>query len=81
MKYFLRILFIMLLISLFVGYYFKNSGDHELGNKIVGITVLAGAFLFMPVFLKHRWQGKKLEDYTLTQKNFDKIRSKQQKSK
>jgi hypothetical protein len=39
----------MLLISLFVGYYFKNSGDHELGNKIVGITVLAGAFLFMPV--------------------------------
>ena len=54
MKYFLRILFIMLLISLFVGYYFKNSGDHELGNKIVGITVLAGAFLFMPVFLKHR---------------------------
>jgi ribosomal protein S19 len=69
----------MLLISLSVGYYFKNSGDHELGNKIVGITVFAGAFLFMPVFLKHRWQGKKLKDYTLTQKNFDKIRSKQQK--
>ena len=79
MKYFLRILFIMLLISLSVGYYFKNSGDRELGNKIVGITVLAGAFLFMPVFLKYRWQGRKLEDYTLTQKNFDKIRSKQQK--
>ena len=79
MKYFLRIFFIMLLISLFVGYYFKNSGDYELGNKIVGITVLAGAFLFMPVFLKYRWQGRKLEDYTLTQKNFDKIRSKQQK--
>jgi len=79
MKYFLRILLIILLISLSVGYYFKNSGDHELGNKIVGITVLAGAFLFMPIFLKHRWQGKNLKDYTLTQKNFDKMRRKQQK--
>lgn len=79
MKYFLRILFVTLLASLTTGYYFKNSGDQELGNKIVGITVLAGAFLFMPVFLKQRWQGKKLEDYTLTQKNFDKMRSKQQK--
>jgi hypothetical protein len=79
MKYFLRILFIILLASLITGYYFKDSGDQELGNKIVGITVLAGAFLFMPLFLKQRWQGKKLEDYTLTQKNFDKIRSKQQK--
>ena len=78
MKYFLRILLIILLISLSVGYYFKNSGDHELGNKIVGITVLAGAFLFMPIFLKHRWQGKNLKDYTLTQKNFDKMRRKQQ---
>ena len=78
MKYFLRILLIILLISLSVGYYFKNSGDHELGNKIVGITVLAGAFLFMPIFLKHRWQGKNLKDYTLTQKNFDKMRKKQQ---
>jgi hypothetical protein len=79
MKYFLRILFVTLLASLTTGYYFKNSGDQELGNKIVGITVLAGAFLFMPVFLKQRWQGKKLEDYTLKQKNFDKMRSKQQK--
>ena len=79
MKYFLRILFVTLLASLTTGYYFKNSGDQELGNKIVGITVLAGAFLFMPVFLKQRWQGKKLDDYTLTQKNFDKMRSKQQK--
>ena len=79
MKYFLRILFVTLLASLTTGYYFKNSGDQKLGNKIVGITVLAGAFLFMPVFLKQRWQGKKLEDYTLKQKNFDKMRSKQQK--
>ena len=79
MKYFLRILFVTLLASLTTGYYFKNSGDQELGNKIVGITVLAGAFLFMPVFLKQRWQGKKLENYTLTQKNFDKMRSNQQK--
>jgi hypothetical protein len=49
----------------------------DLGNKIVGFSVLAGAFVFMPVFLVHRWRGKKLSDYTLTQENLEKMKPQQ----
>lgn len=74
MKYFLRLLFLLIMISLITGLYVKNTGDTLLGNKIIGFTVLAAAFLFMPVFLVYRWKGKNLKDYTLSKENLDKLR-------
>jgi len=50
-----------------------------LGNKIIGFTVLTAAFVFMPVFLVHRWKGKRLKDYTLSKENLDKVRNLDQK--
>ena len=74
MKYFLRLLFLLIMISLITGLYVKNTGDTLLGNKIIGFTVLAAAFLFMPVFLVYRWKGKNLKDYTLSKENLNKLR-------
>ena len=74
MKYFLRLLFLLIMISLITGLYVKNTGDTLLGNKIIGFTVLAAAFLFMPVFLVYRWKDKNLKDYTLSKENLDKLR-------
>ena len=79
MKYFLRILFLGILISLAYGFYINSSGNTLLGNKIIGFTVLSASFVFMPIFLVYRWKGKRLKDYTLSKENIDKLRNLQQK--
>ena len=79
MKYFLRILFMGILISLAYGLYINSTGNTLLGNKIIGFTVLTAAFVFMPIFLIHRWKGKLLKDYTLSKENLDKVRNLDQK--
>ena len=79
MKLFLKIFFFSLLSCLIIGFYiqtFENSND---GNKIIGFTVLTAAFIFMPIFLVHRWKGKKLKDYTLSKENLEKLRNSYQK--
>jgi len=43
---------------------------------IIGLSVLIGAFIFMPIFLAIRWKGKKLKDYTLSDENLKKMREK-----
>ena len=79
MKYFLRILFLGILISLAYGLYINSTGNTLLGNKIIGFTVLTAAFVFMPIFLIYRWKGKLLKDYTLSKENLDKLRNLDQK--
>ena len=79
MKNFLRFLFLGILLSLAMGFYVNNTGNSLLGNKIIGFTVLISAFIFMPIFLIHRWSGKKLQDYTLSKENLEKLRDLDQK--
>ncbi|MBG6133209.1 hypothetical protein IWQ47_004617 [Aquimarina sp. EL_43] len=74
MKYIIRILFIAIIILICVGYYFKNSGDHNTGDKLVGIGILASSFILMPLFIYHRWKNKKIKDYMLTEENLKKMR-------
>ena len=75
MKHLLRVLFISILVSLCVGYYIRQD-DFTLGNKVIGFTVLFGIFIFMPLFLYHRWKGKNIKDYMLTQENLDRMKNK-----
>lgn len=79
MKTALKILFINIIISLIAGFYVKTFENALLGNKIIGFTVLTAAFVFMPLFLVHRWKGKKLKDYTLSKENLEKLRNSDQK--
>lgn len=79
MKLFLRIFFLLLLTSLIIGLYTKSFENSNEGNKIIGFTVLTAAFIFMPIFLVHRWKGKKLKDYTLSKENLEKLRNSYQK--
>ena len=74
MKLFLRVFFLALLSSLAYGIYHKSQLNFEIGERIIGYTVLCGAFIFMPLFLYHRWKGKRLKDYTLSEENFKKMR-------
>jgi hypothetical protein len=75
-----QILFVLVMGGLIWGFSVRTT-DYELGNKIVGFSVLAGAFVFMPLFLVHRWRGKKLSDYTLTQENLDKMKPRKTEKK
>lgn len=72
----MRLLVIAILIAVGVGFYFRLNDDTLTGDRIIGIAVLASAFIIMPIFLVVRWRGKKLEDYTLSEKNMKKMRDK-----
>jgi hypothetical protein len=74
MRNFLWLLFISILISLASGIYFKNSVDAVIGERIIGFTVLTGAFIYLPLFLYHRWKDKRLQDYTLSEENLKKVK-------
>tara|TARA_B100000945_G_scaffold319722_1_gene327625 strand:+ start:449 stop:709 length:261 start_codon:yes stop_codon:yes gene_type:complete len=74
LKNFLKFFFIIQIFSVVVGFYYKTYLKYEIGDKIIGFTVLIGVFIFMPLFLYNRWNGKKLKDYTLTEENIKKIK-------
>ncbi len=76
MKTVIKILAIAILIAIGIGFYYRLNDNIILGDRIIGIAVLASAFVLMPIFLYVRWNGKKLSDYTLTKENMDKMRDK-----
>ena len=75
MRNFLKIFFIIQVLSIIIGFYYKAYFKSEIGDKIIGFSVLIGVFIFMPLFLYNRWNGKKLKDYTLTEENIKKFKS------
>ena len=71
--------FITSIIGIFIGYYFKLENE-MLGDKIIGISVIIFVLLFMPLFIYNSWRGKKLSDYTFSEANIKKMKSKSSKS-
>jgi len=74
LKKFLKFFFILQVLSIIIGFYYKGYFKSEIGDKIIGFSVLISVFIFMPLFLYNRWNGKKLKDYTLTEENIKKIK-------
>jgi len=74
MKYVIRFLFIIIVLSIGIGYYFKNTGDHVTGDKFVGVAILGASFILMPLFIYHRWKNKNVKDYMLTEENLKKMK-------
>ena len=73
MTRFLQFLFSLILLALIAGFIIK-SNQAVIGDRIIGITILFTSFIFMPLFIYHRWKDKKLSDYTLTAENLEKMR-------
>lgn len=69
----MKILGIVILIAIGVGFYFRGTDEVLLGDRIIGIAVLVSAFILMPIFLYVRWKGKRLKDYTLSEENLKKM--------
>lgn len=64
-------LFILLIISFSVGFYFKNLGNSLVGDRIIGISVLVSSFVFLPLFLYHRRNKTKLRDFDSFRKKIE----------
>ncbi|SRX52834.1 hypothetical protein [Aequorivita sp. CIP111184] len=80
MRYFLTILFISILIALGIGFYIKPE-DEVTGNLIIGLTLMAGFFVLMPLFIYHRWKNRSVKDYMLTKENIEKMQDYQKDKK
>ncbi|TXE16659.1 hypothetical protein ES731_13600 [Psychroflexus gondwanensis] len=81
MRALIKLVFLLILAGFLLGSYFKLYESEIVGERIIGISVLASAFILMPLFLAHRWKGKRLQDYTLTKENIDRITKLSDKSK
>ncbi len=80
MKYFITLLFIAVLLSIGIGFYLKPS-DEATGNLIIGLSLMVGFFVLMPVFIYHRWKNKNVNDYMLTKENIEKMQDFQKDKK
>jgi len=73
MKYFLIIISIGIIIGLGWGHYIRTD-DPKTGELIIGLSISALFFVFMPLFIYHRWKNKDVKDYMLTKENIDKMK-------
>ena len=64
MIYIIRILLAVILGLIAYGYYHKESVG-KIGDKYIGIAVLMIAFVFLPLFIYHRYKNKKLSDFQI----------------
>ncbi|MFD1292811.1 hypothetical protein ACFQ5N_03090 [Lutibacter holmesii] len=63
MKSILIFLLVIIIGTLTYGFYIKETANGE-GEIIIGICVLAIAFIFMPLFIYYRYKDKNLKDFT-----------------
>lgn len=79
MKYVLRFCVVIMLTGFGYGYYQKSFNDNpEIGERFIGLSVLFSVFIFMPLFLYHRWKDKDIKDYVLDKEKLDEMRNRNQ---
>tara|TARA_A100001391_G_scaffold164163_2_gene123847 strand:- start:97 stop:363 length:267 start_codon:yes stop_codon:yes gene_type:complete len=80
MKYFLLTLFFSVLIGLGIGFYIKLE-DEATGNLIIGLSLMIGFLVLMPLFIYYRWKNRSVKDYMLTKENIKKMQDYQKDKK
>jgi len=56
MKYIVRLVVLIEVIGLGLGFFFQNTGQEILGNQFIGFSALGLAFIVMPLFLIYRFK-------------------------
>lgn len=64
MIYVIRFLLVVILGLIAYGYYLKETVG-KIGDKYVGVAVLLITFVFLPLFIYHRYKNKKLSDFQI----------------
>ena len=63
----LKTLFFLIILGLFIGSIVSFKSTNPIGEKIIGFSVLIGAFIFLPL-LYYAYKDKNLNDYTFKEK-------------
>ena len=69
-------LFFFILLGLLIGSIVSFKSTNNVGEKIIGFSVLIGAFIFLPLFLYYAYKDKNLNDYTFKEKKMTIYRKK-----
>ena len=80
MRFILSISFLIILGTACYGFYIRPE-DASTGDFCIGISVAVFFFLWMPVFIYHRWKNRSVKDYMLSKENIDKMREEGRKKK
>lgn len=81
MSTFLKIFAVLIFIAIITGFYFKMNEEVLLGDRIIGISVLATTFILLPLFLYHSWKDKDVKNYMLSDENMKKMKDNNQKKR
>ena len=73
MKYLLIILIIIIFSVLTYGLIIQ-SPTNNVGDFYIGSSVLALFFIWMPLFIYHRYKGKDISKYMINDETFKKIK-------
>ena len=73
MKRLIFILFLLAILGGSFGFYIKPENTSE-GDLYIGLSIVLGFFIVMPLFIYHRWRSKDVKDYMLTKENILKMR-------
>lgn len=76
-RYFLVIIFLTVVALAIYGVRLTNSTDPKIlvrGHRFVGAAVIGLFFVWMPTFIYHRWKGRDIKDYMLTEENILKMK-------
>ena len=83
MKYLIWSLFIITIVSIFLGLSIPDSStvnlaqktiENDISNKLIGFGVIGLCAVVFPLFTYYRWKDKKMADYMLTAENLEKMR-------
>lgn len=69
MKRLLQILFLCIVAAVITGYFFKSKNNHLTGDRIIGLSVLALAFIAMPLFIFYRYKKTNIRKYMFFNSN------------
>jgi hypothetical protein len=80
MRIFLSISFLIIVGVAIYGFSIREA-DPKTGEFCIGISVAVMFFIWMPVFIFHRWKKRSVKDYMLTKENIDKMREEGRRKK
>lgn len=67
-------MFPIAVITAVTGFYIKSS-DPKTGDLLIGLSVAFCFFILMPLFIYHRWKGKDMKKYLLSNENIRKMQN------
>ncbi len=73
MKFAIPFFFILSIVLVLLGFYFKSE-NYAQGELLIGLGVVCGFIITMPLFLYNRWKDRDVKEYMLTKDSFKKMR-------